>query len=274
MSKMVDLTGKRFGKLLVFERTQNTKSGETRWLCVCDCGNRLQVRGSSLRNGNKTDCGKHRSAWNLENLVGERFGRLIVIERADNTNAKQARWICECECGSIVTVRAQDLKSGRTKSCGCYKREVVKSCSITHGMSKTRLWRIWNDMHVRCEYPSATQFKYYGEKGVFVCEEWKTFEPFRDWAVANGYTDELTIDRIDVSGNYTPSNCRWASWSDQQNNKSTNRFLTYRGRTLTVSQWAKETGISRNKIDRRLKKGWSVEKVLVYAQEEVTVSGP
>lgn len=131
-----------------------------------------------------------------------------------------------------------------------------------HGMSRTRLYRIWNSMRQRCENPNAISYKYYGAKGVTVCSEWKEFKNFCAWALNNGYANDLTLDRKDGSGNYEPSNCRWATNKEQQNNTSYTRLYTYNGETLSIMQWAEKTGIHPNMLYKRLSRGWSIEKAI------------
>ena len=131
-----------------------------------------------------------------------------------------------------------------------------------HGMSHSRLYQIWNGMKMRCENPNAISYKRYGAKGVSVCSEWGSFVGFRDWALVNGYAENLTIERIDNNGNYEPSNCRWATPKEQQNNTSYNRRYTHNGETLTVMQWAEKMGVSPNMLYKRLLRGWDFEKAL------------
>lgn len=157
-------------------------------------------------------------------LVGFRFGRLVVVAR-DFGKKGNTKWFCKCDCGRDTTVYGCHLKSGATKSCGCLNKEAVSERFRTHGKTNTRLFRIWQNMHKRCEYQSHEQYKNYGGKGVSVCEQWKDFEPFFEWSIQNGYLDDLTIDRINPNGNYEPSNCQWLtrsenakkSWSDRRN---------------------------------------------------------
>ena len=129
-------------------------------------------------------------------------------------------------------------------------------------MSHTRLYRIWNSVINRCKYKSSSNYKWYGEKGIKVCEEWERFENFYKWAINNGYDDTLSIDRIDSKGNYTPSNCRWATMKEQQNNRSNNVFLTYKGETYSIAKWAEITGISIRMLYDRRSRGWDVSRML------------
>lgn len=132
-----------------------------------------------------------------------------------------------------------------------------------HGMSHSRLYHIWNTMKQRCSNPKAISFPRYGNRGISVCEDWdKSFESFRDWAMANGYSDHLTIDRIDNDGNYEPSNCRWVTNKEQQNHTSYTRLFSYDGETLSIMQWAEKTGIHPNMLYKRINRGWNIEKAI------------
>lgn len=153
-------------------------------------------------------------------LTGQKFGRLTVIELDSNNTCTEKKWVCSCECGVITSVRGSALRNGITVSCGCYQREVVKKVNTTHGMNETRIHRIWSAMKQRCYNPNSTAYKNYGGRGIIVCNEWKNdFSKFCFWALNNGYSDELSIDRIDNDGIYEPDNCRWATRKQQNNNK-------------------------------------------------------
>lgn len=135
-----------------------------------------------------------------------------------------------------------------------------------HGGYGSRLYEVWRTMKKRCNNPKNSQYHLYGGRGITVCEEWQKFEPFYEWAMSNGYRDDLTIDRIDSNGNYEPLNCRWATWKEQQNNRRNNHLITYNGETKTLKQWSEKIGISWFTLYERLKRGWSVEKVLSTPQ--------
>lgn len=194
-------------------------------------------------------------------LTGQKFGRLTVVERAEN-KGKRTAWLCKCDCGNYLKVKGSSLKNGYTKSCGCLKKEMILLRNTTHGESKTRLYRIWNKMKQRTMNPKSSRYHYYGEKGIKVCEEWLNYETFRDWSLKNGYNDSLTLDRIDVNGDYCPENCHWVDWETQQNNKSNNRMITYNGETKTLAQWAHSANMIPQALATRIKLGWSMEKAL------------
>lgn len=134
-----------------------------------------------------------------------------------------------------------------------------KHGNYKHGCTNTKLFRLWEHMRERCYYPKHPYFKNYGGRGIKVCDEWAEFKPFQNWATANGYSDGLTIDRIDNNGDYAPSNCRWATMKEQQNNKRTNRVVEYMGQMYTVTQLASKIGMNKTTLKERLNAGWSVE---------------
>lgn len=196
----------------------------------------------------------------LRDLTGQQFGRLTVIERAAN-KGKQVMWKCRCECGQEIVTRGDNLTSGATKSCGCYNRSQSSKAHTKHGEHNTRLNRIWRKMKNRCTNPSNTSYKNYGGRGITVCQEWAdSFETFRDWAMANGYRDALTIDREDVNGPYSPENCRWITNQKQQNNRRDNHYITFNGETRTITEWARLYNLSENALVHRIQRGWDVEK--------------
>lgn len=196
-------------------------------------------------------------------LTGKHFGKLTVICRGPdriNKSGKSVRWKCLCECGVETLVDGRHLKNGHTKSCGCEKQisaQKMGKQQATHNRYPTRLYHIWNGLKMRCQNKNNDRFSAYGGRGITVCAEWAgSFETFRDWALANGYRDDLSIDRIDVNGNYCPGNCRWATIVEQNNNKRNNRFITLCGSTKTVAEWSRAVGIASGTIIARLRKGW------------------
>lgn len=196
-------------------------------------------------------------------LSGMTFGRLTVIEYAGKRHNGRTQWRCRCQCGNETVATRSNLVAGKIISCGCKRREQAGNINRVHGECKTRLYSIWRNMITRTENPKGTAYDRYGGRGIRMCPEWRnSFVAFRDWAVSNGYSDALTIDRINTDGNYTPENCRWVPWKTQFNNRSTNVCLTFQGRSQTAAEWARETGISRNAIYMRLRAGWPTERIL------------
>ena len=193
-------------------------------------------------------------------ITGERYGKLIAIRYVGRSNSKQSLWLCKCDCGNETTVRLSNIRNGHTKSCGCGEKEnrnQFRNKSVRkHQESYTRLYRIWIGIKNRCNNHNDDHWPIYGKRGISVCEEWnQQYEKFREWALANGYDDSLTIDRIDTNGNYEPGNCRWVSNADQQRNKRNNRYYTYHGKTQLIPAWAEEFGVTDSTIRSRIRRG-------------------
>ena len=196
-------------------------------------------------------------------LTGFRFGRLTVLHEAGRSKAGKVLWLCQCDCGNTKIIVGGDLRSGRTASCGCYHHRVVTEQVTIHGSRFSRLYRIWSAMKYRCGSPSADNYADYGGRGIKVCTEWeRSFSAFKKWALENGYSDELSIDRIDGDAGYSPENCRWADAVTQARNKRSNRNLIFQGKKQSAAAWADETGIPVKTIYCRLDAGWSVERAL------------
>lgn len=154
-------------------------------------------------------------------LTGKRFGRLTVICREESKN-NRTMWICKCDCGNEIIAESYNIKTGHTVSCGCFQRERTSAANMTHGKRKTRIYRIWVCMKNRCYQETYHAFKHYGGRGITVCDEWRnSFESFYKWAISSGYEDNLSIDRIDVNGNYCHENCRFVTMAEQNKNKRT-----------------------------------------------------
>lgn len=199
----------------------------------------------------------------LIDLTGRRFGRLVVVERAENSADGRARWLCRCDCGQSKTVLGEHLKKGRTKSCGCAKSESSSKRFKKHGGRNSKLYRIWSNMKDRCNNPDCKAYRDYGGRGIKVCEEWTDdFSAFQKWALANGYKEGLTIDRKDNDKGYSPDNCRWTDRKIQGNNKRNCRYITYKGQRKTVAEWSEITGIPHETLLYRLNHGWETERIL------------
>lgn len=194
--------------------------------------------------------------------LGMKFGRLTVI--GFKHKGKKWYWECNCECGGKVVQQAYAIRNGHTLSCGCYQKERASEANLTHGQTETRLYRIYNGMKNRCYNEKQSNYRNYGARGIHICEKWlNNFQAFYDWAVSNGYADDLSIDRIDNTKGYSPDNCKWATRAEQQRNTTRNNLFTYAGRTQTITDWAKERGLNFHTVEHRIhRKGMSVKDAL------------
>lgn len=198
----------------------------------------------------------------LNDLTGKKFGRLTVVKRAKNSAKCETMWECICDCGSSVVVRGRSLTQGITKSCGCSRKD-PRPYRRTHGMSKTRLYRIWSLIKDRCENENSHAYQRYGGRGIKLCPEWAKPDSFFEWALSHGYEDGLSIDRIDNDGDYCPENCRWTDCYTQSNNTRRNRYLTLDGKTKTLAMWCKEYGMPYKTVHSRIDKcGWDLKRAL------------
>ena len=213
---------------------------------------------------------------------GQRYGRLVVVKEVEQyipPSGNPARQVlCKCDCGKETIIRLIRLTNGTTTSCGCLQSESVKTLSKKYeertglklpkdfAFSSTRIYKIWRHMCGRCKNKNE---RYYYGKGISVCDEWKNdFISFYLWAMDNGYSDELTIDRINSNGNYEPSNCRWATYKQQNNNNCLNRIVTFKGETHTIGEWGDITGIGRDLLyERIVTRKVPIEKALTEPKE-------
>jgi hypothetical protein len=189
----------------------------------------------------------------------ERFGRWIVT-----SYMTVGRAICKCDCGTEKIVLTNNLRSGKTLSCGCYRKEYLSELKTNGGKANPRLYAIWCKMKDRCYNRNVKDYKNYGFRNIQVCDEWKNdFPTFLKWSFDNGYEPQLTIDRMDNNGNYSPDNCKWSTRTEQNNNKRNNNFITINGIRKTVTEWAEYSGLSRKTIQSRIKYGWSNEDLIL-----------
>ena len=203
----------------------------------------------------------------IKDLIGQKFGRLTVLKfdkKIETSNNKKYYWLCKCECGNIVSINSASLKNGHTLSCGCLRLENCIKATKKHLQTGSDLYYVWSQIKQRCNNPNNKRYKNYGARGIKFCNEWEDFTNFYNWAKENGYKKGLTIDRIDNNGNYEPSNCRWITNKEQQNNKRNNHLITYNNETLTVTQWAEKYNINVYTFRNRISKGWDIKKALTY----------
>ena len=194
-------------------------------------------------------------------LTGQKFNNLTVEKRLENAIGGVAVWLCKCDCGNYTKVRGGNLKNGAVKSCGCLKHV---SHTKTHGMQNTRLYSLWNAMKSRCNNPKVKSYERYGGRGISVCEQWeKSFVSFYEWAINNGYEENLSIDRIDNDGNYCPENCRWIPFEEQCNNRRSNIVFKYNGEKHNLMQWCKLLNLDYKFIHNRIyRMKWDFEKAI------------
>jgi hypothetical protein len=196
-----------------------------------------------------------------QDITGQQFNYWTVSGRAGTMEgkAKKALWHCACKCGTERILTGGDLRNGHSKSCGCYQKEVASKVNSTHGMGRSKEYAAWSAMMTRCTNSNAVNYADYGGRGIKVCDRWKAFENFyADMGDANG----LTLDRVDVNGDYEPNNCRWATRKEQGNNKRNNVVIEFSGERMTAMQWSERTGIGEGTIRKRIRLGWPVERVL------------
>lgn len=195
-------------------------------------------------------------------LSGRKFGRLTVV-RFLYTAKGHAWYECRCECGTIKTVRGSNLTTGDTNSCGCLHKELsagfAGNINRTHGLYKTKLYRIWAGMKTRCTNPNSKSYPDYGGRSIAIYSDWGDFENFHKWATANGYEDGLEIDRIDNDGDYTPDNCRWVSKRHNANNRRTSKTIPVCGISKTQAEWEAVLGLYRGKLTDMKRKGCDTE---------------
>jgi len=203
----------------------------------------------------------------LINLVGLKFGRLLVLERSDSRKHRIPEWRCVCDCGKEGNYVGASLRYGGTKSCGCLKRELIGNVNKKHGMAKSHFWIKWWAMKQRCDDKNSSTYYKYGARGISICDKWKSFEGFLE-DMYGGYQESVnrngkkntTLDRIDPLGNYNKENCRWATHKEQANNKRNTNLLTYRGQKRTLVEWVEKLGLNYDAVQQRLKyRKWNVK---------------
>lgn len=270
-SVRIDMTGQQFGYLKVnsYSHTENKRAF---WNCTCVCGKDIVCNGRLLRNGHIKSCGcmknKMVSDAKIDNMKGRKIGRLYFKEYIGLLN-HHALWLCQCDCGNECIVNASAVKSGTTSSCGCLRHEMLMEKNYKHNCAYLPIYRNYYNMLRRCSDPKDSHYYCYGGRGITVCEEWSNkdsgFISFYEWAINNGYKEEIlsngknkwTLDRIDVDGNYEPSNCRWATIKQQANNKRNNVFVEYDGKKYSIAEFSERFNLNYATTLARHHKGWT-----------------
>lgn len=260
--------GDKFGRLKVIEYAGRNYRNRKTWLCECECGNKKVISQDDLKSGKTNSCGCLRkemmSEKSFKDLKGKRFGEWTVLDLSGKNKYNQRLWKCKCSCGEIAEVTSGVLLGGYSRSCRdcAYKKKGENQ--KTHGMSRNRIYKIYQGVLNRCNNKNNYSFEHYGGRGIMVCDKWSGehgFENFYKWAIENGYSEELTIDRIDVNGNYEPDNCRWVDMKAQANNRRNNVSIMYNGKNQTLAQWSEELGINFYTLYARIEKNnWDVER--------------
>jgi hypothetical protein len=202
-------------------------------------------------------------------LTGQRFGKLVVLRRVEDyiqpSGKPMVMWECQCDCMQKKVIAGTSLKSGKTTSCGCYGKEQRLKSNTKHGLSHSRLKRIYYNMKSRCYNSNTPKFKNHGGRGITVCDEWlgeNGFINFYNWSFQNGYSEKLTLDRIDNDGNYEPNNCKWSTYEEQNFNRRNNRLFTINEETRTAKEWCKLTNTNINTFWQRDLKGLTGEELI------------
>ena len=256
MTKVKDITGQRFGRL-----TAVKYAGGGEWFCKCDCGNYKLTTTSKLRAGDSRSCGclyvpGHST---FKDLTGKQFGKLVALNVEGKNKGGNYLWRCRCVCGNEVIVSAGHLVSGHTASCG----NAVHFKTYKHGMWDSRLHHILKGMKRRCYKKGDAAYRYYGARGIKVCDEWidkeDGYKNFINWALSSGYSEGLSIDRIDNNGDYTPENCRWASRTEQMRNTRGNVYFMLNGEKRCLQEVCNITGFKRHNYYPRVRANQNIK---------------
>lgn len=208
---------------------------------------------------------------NIIDMSGLKIEKLYVISRNGSNENGRALWLCQCDCGNKCNVLGVHLRRKMVKSCGCAiaeKNEWLRQKQTKHGMRQTQVHRAWCDMKRRCDSDKSSHYKYYGGRGITYDLKWKDFINFFT-DMGHPPSPQYSLDRINGNGNYTKENCRWATVTEQANNKKNNTYLTYKGKTQSIADWARELGVPRMRISSRLHRGWSIERALEEIVKEL-----
>lgn len=279
MALKFDLTGQKFNKLTVQRLAYIHKKKRTAfWECECECGNISTVPGSELKSSRIKSCGclrketlSSKRPYNFKDISGQVFGLLTVLRVGEKTKTNNiTMWVCQCKCGVIKNVNKSNLLSGRQTSCGCENRRKAKEGMTTHGLSKERIYRIWAGMISRCYNHKVEHYSDYGGRGIQVSDEWRNdFMNFYNDMMPT-YDKLLTIDRIEVNGNYCKENCRWATMKEQSRNRRNSLYLTIDGETKHAKEWAEQYNKDYGKIHQKHRYGKN-DKEAVFGRIKVPI---
>ena len=198
---------------------------------------------------------------NFVDITGNKYNKLTVVNRVENSKDGKSRWLCLCDCVNKTIVSGSNLKTGLVKSCGCLSHKKAWNRYVKE--SSKRLYSIWSKMKTRCKNKNVPAYKNYGGRGILICKEWENFLIFESWAYHNGYEDSMSIERKDVNGNYCPENCCWIPIEKQAANRRTSYKIEYNGQTLNLTDLCKKLGLNYKRVHNRIHKlGWSVEKAI------------
>lgn len=263
MGKKLNLKGQIFDRLVVLDEAGRNHRKQLLWRCKCRCGNERLFSTTKLREGKTKSCGCISKERELSgDLTGQRSGRLTVLRISHKDKRSAKYWLCSCECGKQIKIHYSSLKSGRSKSCGCWNKELMAKRNYQHGMSKTPMHNTWSSMIQRCSDKKSPSYPRYGGRGIEVCDRWrKSFKLFLA-DMGDRPNKAYSLERKDNNGNYSPGNCIWGTAKQQSRNRRSNRYLTYKGETKLLVEWAEALGMNINRISTRLHRGWSVERAL------------
>lgn len=201
-------------------------------------------------------------------LVGAKFGRLLVLRKTNLRYHGKVCWECRCDCGTITTTTTGSLRKGQTRSCGCLHRDGLASRNRVHGLSHLPEYGIWESMKKRCNNPTNKAYKYYGGRGIRVCDRWSTsFEDFYS-DMGPRPSNDHTLERIDSDGDYCPTNCRWATWEEQRRNIRSNRRVDLNGKSTILKDAADILGLSYNRLKYRLSRDYSFEDAVEHVRSK------
>ena len=227
--------GEKIGKILLLQKIGRGYHKDAMWKCKCDCGKIFYRCTSSVKKGKSCGCDKY------ENLIGKRFGKLTVIKKLENNKFNHSTWLCKCDCGNKIVIDRSNLSINKTKtvSCGCHKKEIITK----HNKYKTKIYSVYIAMKQRCYNKQSIPYKYYGGRGIKICDEWldeeNGFINFYNWSINNGWKEGLSIDTINTNADYKPDNCRWTNSLTQMNNTRRNHYVTHNNETHTIAEWAR-----------------------------------